>query len=126
MTNLLQVCQWLLAQGMDSYISLFMDKALSGGALLNLDSTGLKDLGIKNKDDREKIKKKIKELKAINDREKKDIEKEKNKREKLLKKAEKVISGGKGKKSQSQIFKLKNILKTGKNFVRKKTREKLG
>ena len=76
-----------------------MDKALSGGALLNLDSTGLKDLGIKNKDDREKIKKKIKELKAINDREKKDIEKEKNKREKLLKKAEKVISGGKGKKS---------------------------
>jgi len=45
-----------------------------------------------------KIKKKIKELKAHNDREKKDMEKEKNKREKLLKKAEKVIHVGKGKK----------------------------
>ena len=64
-----------------------MDKTITGAALLNLDSSGLKDLGIKNKDDREKIKKKIKELKAHNDREKKDMEKEKNKREKLFKKA---------------------------------------
>merc|ERR1711981_237579 len=93
-----QVCQWLLALGMESYITLFMDKTITGAALLNLDSSGLKDLGIKNKDDREKIKKKIKELKAHNDREKKDMEKEKNKREKLLKKAEKVINVGKGKK----------------------------
>merc|ERR1712029_933438 len=82
-----QVCQWLLALGMESYITLFMDKTITGAALLNLDSSGLKDLGIKNKDDREKIKKKIKELKAHNDREKKDMEKEKNKREKLFKKA---------------------------------------
>merc|ERR1712173_562661 len=85
------VCQWLLALGMESYITLFMDKTITGAALLNLDSSGLKDLGIKNKDDRGKIKKKIKELKAHNDREKKDMEKEKSKREKLLKKAEKVI-----------------------------------
>ena len=82
-----KVCQWLLALGMESYITLFMDKTITGAALLNLDSSGLKDLGIKNKDDREKIKKKIKELKAHNDREKKDMEKEKNKREKLFKKA---------------------------------------
>merc|ERR1712008_247278 len=66
-----QVCQWLLALGMESYITLFMDKTITGAALLNLDSSGLKDLGIKNKDDREKIKKKIKELKAHNDRKKK-------------------------------------------------------
>jgi len=91
-----QVCQWLLALGMESYITLFMDKTITGAALLNLDSSGLKDLGIKNKDDREKIKKKIKELKAHNDREKKDMEKEKSRREKLLKKAEKAI--GKAKK----------------------------
>lgn len=88
---LIQVCQWLLALGMESYITLFMDRTITGAALLNLDSSGLKDLGIKNKDDREKIKKKIKELKAHNDKEKKDMEKEKSKREKLLKKAEKVI-----------------------------------
>jgi len=86
-----QVCQWLLALGMESYITLFMDRTITGAALLNLDSSGLKDLGIKNKDDREKIKKKIKELKAHNDREKKDMEKEKSKREKLLKRAEKVV-----------------------------------
>merc|ERR1712129_495697 len=84
-----QVCQWLLCHGMESYITLFMDKTITGAALLNLDSSGLKDLGIKNKDDREKIKKKIKELKAHNDREKKDMEKEKNKREKKKKKKKK-------------------------------------
>merc|ERR1712079_658135 len=50
-----QVCQWLLALGMESYITLFMDKTISGTALLNLDSSGLKELGIKNKEDREKI-----------------------------------------------------------------------
>ena len=76
---------------MESYITLFMDKTITGGALLNLDSSGLKELGIKNKEDREKIKKKIKELKSHNEREKKDMEKAKHKRENLLKKAEKVI-----------------------------------
>merc|ERR1719295_1346412 len=70
-----QVCQWLLALGMESYITLFMDKTISGTALLNLDSSGLKELGIKNKEDREKIKKKIKELKSHNEREKRDMEK---------------------------------------------------
>ena len=72
---------------MESYITLFMDKTITGTALLNLDSAGLKDLGIKNKDDREKIKKKIKELKAHSDKDKKDM----GKKEKLLRKAEKVV-----------------------------------
>jgi neurabin len=72
---------------MESYITLFMDKTITGAALLNLDSSGLKDMGIKNKDDREKIKKKIKELKAHCDKDKKDM----GKKEKLLRKAEKVV-----------------------------------
>merc|ERR1712173_438481 len=55
-----QVCQWLLALGMESYITLFMDKTITGAALLNLDSSGLKDLGIKNKEKRKKKKKKKK------------------------------------------------------------------
>ena len=92
---------------MESYITLFMDKTITGGALLNLDSSGLKDLGIKNKEDREKIKKKIKELKSHNEREKRDMEKAKaavakaassghgssfsSARDNILKKAEKVI-----------------------------------
>ena len=77
---------------MESYITIFMDKTITGAALLNLDSSGLKDLGIKNKDDREKIKKKIKELKSHNEKEKKDMEKDKSKREKsIFKKAENMI-----------------------------------
>jgi len=64
-----------------------MDKTITGTALLNLDSAGLKELGIKNNDDREKIKKKIKELKAHSDKDKKDM----GKKEKLLRKAEKVV-----------------------------------
>ena len=72
---------------MESYITLFMDKTITGSALLNLDSNGLKDLGIKNKDDREKIRKKIKELKAHSDKDKNDM----GKKEKLLRKAEKVV-----------------------------------
>lgn len=75
-----------------------MDKTITGAALLNLDNSGLKDLGIKSKEDREKIKKKIKELRSHHEREKKDMEKERNKREKLLKRAEKVINVGKAKK----------------------------
>ncbi len=87
-----QVCQWLLALGMESYITLFMNNTITGDTLLNMDSAGLKDLGIKNKEDREKIKKKIKELRSHNEKEKKDMEKEKARRDKLLKKAEKQVS----------------------------------
>jgi len=85
------VCQWLLAVGMDAYIGILMSEAISGHDLLNMDNNALKDLGVANKDDREKIRKKLKELKSHNDKEKKEIEKEKAKRDKLLKKAEKAI-----------------------------------
>ena len=61
---------------MESYITLFMNNTVSGETLLNLDSGGLKELGIKNKEDREKIKKKIKELKAHNEKEKKMLKKQ--------------------------------------------------
>lgn len=74
---------------MESYITLFMNNTITGEELLNLDNSGLKDLGIKHKEDREKIRKKIKELKSHNDREKKEIEKEKAKRDKLVKKKKK-------------------------------------
>ena len=66
----------MLAVGMESYITLFMNNTVSGETLLNVDSSGLKELGIKNKDDREKIKKKIKELKAHNEKEKKMLKKQ--------------------------------------------------
>ena len=74
---------------MEHYITLFMGPSLTAEALLNLDGAGLKDLGVRNKEEREKIKKKLKELKAHNEREKRDMERERKNRDKLIKKANK-------------------------------------
>lgn len=69
------MCQWLLAQGMECYITLFMDHTITGDALLSMDGNCLKELGVRNKEDREKVKKKIKELRSLNDKEKKALKK---------------------------------------------------
>jgi len=85
-----QVGNWLLALSMEMYIPRFIDSSVHGEVLLNLDSTQLKQLGVVNKNDRDKIKEKIKELKKQNDKEKKEIEKERKKKEKVAKAGTKV------------------------------------
>lgn len=85
-----QVGNWLLALSMEMYIPRFIDSSIHGEALLNLDSTQLKQLGVVNKNDRDKIKEKIKELKKQNEKEKKEIEKERKKKEKVAKAGSKV------------------------------------
>ena len=85
-----QVGNWLLALSMEMYIPRFIDSSVHGEVLLNLDSTQLKQLGVVNKNDRDKIKEKIKELKKQNDKEKKEIEKERKKKEKVAKAGSKV------------------------------------
>ena len=60
---------------MECYITIFMDHTITGDALLSMDNNCLKELGVKNKEDREKIKKKIKELRNLNDKEKKALKK---------------------------------------------------
>ncbi len=70
---------------MEMYIPRFLDSNVDGEVLLTLDSTLLKQLGVINKSDRDKIKDKLKELKKQNDKEKKELEKERKKREKELK-----------------------------------------
>jgi hypothetical protein len=85
-----QVGNWLLALSMEMYIPRFIDSSIHGETLLNLDSTQLKQLGVVNKNDRDKIKEKIKELKKQNDKEKKEIEKERKKKEKVAKAGTKV------------------------------------
>lgn len=85
-----QVGNWLLALSMEMYIPRFIDSAVQGEVLLNLDSTQLKQLGVVNKNDRDKIKEKIKELKKQNDKEKKEMEKERKKKEKVAKAGSKV------------------------------------
>lgn len=87
----LKVGNWLLALGMEMYIPRFLDSAVTGESLLNLDSALLKQLGVLSKNDREKLKEKIKELKKQNDREKKELEKERKKKEKLIKSGSKNI-----------------------------------
>ena len=87
----LQVCQWLQESGFETLKPLFSDKSVNGSILLGLDSgTGLKDLGIKTRDDREKFKKKLSELKTLSEKEKKEFGGKKE--NKLLKKAEKVVA----------------------------------
>ena len=81
-TVVLQVANWLLALSMEMYIPRFLDSAVDGEVLLTLDSTLLKQLGVINKSDRDKIKDKLKELKKQNEKEKKELEKERKKKEK--------------------------------------------
>ena len=72
----------MLALSMEMYIPRFLDSGVDGEVLLSLDSTLLKQLGVINKSDREKIKDKLKELKKQNEKEKKDLDKEKKRKDK--------------------------------------------
>ena len=83
--SFVQVGNWLLALSMEMYIPRFMDSSVTGECLLGLDSAQLKQLGVLSKNDREKLKDKIKELKKQNEKEKKDLEKERKKKEKQMK-----------------------------------------
>lgn len=73
-----QVSTWLLALGLDQYISKFEDRNVNGQSLINLDSTLLKGYGVLNSNDRNLLKKKIRELRV-------EMEKEKKLREKRIK-----------------------------------------
>ncbi|XP_058125042.1 uncharacterized protein LOC131266509 isoform X2 [Anopheles coustani] len=83
-----QVCQWLLGIGLDHHIPAFMQHAVEGGALLQLDKPDFKILNVGG-DDKKLLKRNIKELRRLNEKERKQNEKERREREKLFKKAEK-------------------------------------
>lgn len=70
-----QVSTWLLALGLDQYISKFEDRNVNGQSLVNLDSTLLKGFGVLNSNDRNLLKKKIRELKVEMEKERRIIEK---------------------------------------------------
>ncbi|KAK3082677.1 hypothetical protein FSP39_002355, partial [Pinctada imbricata] len=81
------VCHWLMGLELDKYIPLFEDKNITGSALLQLDGTKLRTMGVANSKDRELMKKKIKDIKHTMEKEKKMQEKEKKAKEKEQKKA---------------------------------------
>ncbi|CAL1534489.1 unnamed protein product [Lymnaea stagnalis] len=87
--NVEHVCHWLIALDMDKYTSSFREKHVTGSQLLLLDSSKLKTLGVASSKDRETLKKKIKEIKANVEREKKLQEKERKQKEKEQKKMSK-------------------------------------
>uniref|UniRef100_A0A0P4VYI6 SAM domain-containing protein n=2 Tax=Scylla TaxID=6760 RepID=A0A0P4VYI6_SCYOL len=92
-----QVSQWLVVQGLEGCVAKFQDMAITGPRLLNLDARDLKNLGLPT-DDKNKIKRKVKELRLAVEKERKQIEKEKKGREKLQKKAEKLAEKAERKK----------------------------
>lgn len=92
-----KVCQWLLALGLEQYTPAFLQHGVEGGALLQLDSRDLKILGVTG-DDKSKFKRKLKELKHIIEKEKRQQEKERKEREKMIRKAEKKAEKAAAKK----------------------------
>ncbi|XP_054721273.1 neurabin-1-like [Uloborus diversus] len=85
-----QVGQWLMVLGMEQYIKSFQAHEITGIHLLNLDTAKLKTLGVNCSNDRSIIKKKLKEMKTLLEKERKAHEKEQKALEKLQKKAEKA------------------------------------
>lgn len=86
-----------MALGLEQHSPKFLEHGVEGGALLQLDSRDLKILGVAG-DDKTKFKKKLKELKHIVEKERRQQEKERKEREKMIRKAEKKAEKAAGKK----------------------------
>ncbi|XP_071356256.1 neurabin-1 isoform X2 [Trachinotus anak] len=80
-----QVSRWLMGLNLEHHIPEFTAKNIDGEQLLQLDSTELKALGVSSSQDRALIKKKIKDLKVLMEKAKRNREKVEKQREKLRK-----------------------------------------
>lgn len=92
-----QVCHWLLALGLEQHITKFLELQVNGTALMQLTSADFKILGISG-DDKNRLKRKIKDLKMQAEKERKQLEKDRKEKEKLQKKAEKIAEKASKKK----------------------------
>lgn len=106
-----QVSTWLLALGLDQYISKFEDRNVNGQSLINLDSTVLKGLGVLNSNDRNLLKKKIRELRVEMEKERKLIEKKM--KENLKDKSKNKINGNNKNDSRTETNSNKPSWKRG-------------
>ncbi|XP_046662676.1 neurabin-1-like [Homalodisca vitripennis] len=84
-----QVCQWLLALGLEQHIPRFLEQGVAGTTLLALESRDLKSLGLGG-EDKHRLKRKLKELRVQVEKERRQHDKERKEKERLLKKAEKL------------------------------------
>ncbi|XP_060819796.1 uncharacterized protein LOC132909168 isoform X3 [Bombus pascuorum] len=80
-----QVCQWLSGIGLERYAPRFLETGINGGNLLRFESRDLKAFGICG-DEKSHLKRKLKELRAQADRERK----ERKEIERMRRKAEKA------------------------------------
>ncbi|OQV23782.1 Neurabin-1 [Hypsibius exemplaris] len=81
------VDQWLFSYGLKHHSAAFKERCIDGPTLLTLDSEALKNMGVTSVAERSFMKKKIKELRHVLDRERRTVEKHKKAQEKLQKKA---------------------------------------
>ncbi|XDV34850.1 hypothetical protein PO909_004955, partial [Leuciscus waleckii] len=81
-----QVSCWLMGLNLEQYVSLFTAKNVDGEQLLKLDSTALKALGVESSQDRALIKKKLKDLKLLMEKARRNREKMEKQRKKELEK----------------------------------------
>ncbi|XP_054461903.1 neurabin-1 [Anoplopoma fimbria] len=80
-----QVARWLMGLNLEQHIPEFTAKNIDGEQLLQLESADLKVLGVSSSQDRALIKKKIKDLKVLMEKAKRNREKVEKQREKLRK-----------------------------------------
>ncbi|XP_060604965.1 neurabin-1-like isoform X4 [Ruditapes philippinarum] len=83
------VRHWLIGIEMERYAPLFTEKSVTGPQLVAMDSNKLKALGVTVAKDREYLKKKVKELKLVLEKERKQMERERKQMEKEQKQREK-------------------------------------
>ncbi|XP_073678115.1 neurabin-1 isoform X2 [Garra rufa] len=79
-----QVSCWLMGLNLEQYVSLFTAKNVDGEQLLKLDNTALKALGVESSQDRALIKKKLKDLKVLMEKARRNREKMEKQRKKEL------------------------------------------
>ncbi|KAI5621820.1 neurabin-1 isoform X2, partial [Silurus asotus] len=70
-----QVCLWLMGLNLEQYIPQFTAKNVNGEQLLQLDTDTLKDLGVDSSQDRAVFKKKLKDLKVLMEKARRNKEK---------------------------------------------------
>ncbi|XP_059365608.1 neurabin-1-like isoform X2 [Carassius carassius] len=86
-----QVSCWLMGLNLEQYVSLFTAKNVDGEQLMNLDSSALKTLGVESSQDRALIKKKLKDLKVLMEKARRNREKIERQRKKELEQVQKPV-----------------------------------
>uniref|UniRef100_A0AAZ3PK82 SAM domain-containing protein n=1 Tax=Oncorhynchus tshawytscha TaxID=74940 RepID=A0AAZ3PK82_ONCTS len=85
-----QVCQWLKGLNMEQYIPEFTARDIDGEQLLLMDGTKLKGLGVNSSTDRSALKRRIRDIHAAAEKERKALDKLDRQKEKQRKKEQEL------------------------------------